>query len=177
MIVGGALFYFIYPFFNTVEVDDALPVAAEDERTRVVIQDSDVREEESESVDSDSTPDTTPPNDDNEEEAVVLASRNTTHAIVDTPTHPASGQVRVIEGSGGTIVRYEDFETINGPQLHLYLAKDLEANEFVDLGPIRGTKGNINYEIDSDIDISEYQYVMYWCKPFSVLFNYADISA
>ncbi|MBX2866473.1 DM13 domain-containing protein [Candidatus Kaiserbacteria bacterium] len=96
--------------------------------------------------------------------------------IIDTPTHPASGTVRIIEGvDGETIIRYENFKTINGPNLHVYLAKDLDAKEFVDLGPIRGTEGNINYVVPEDIDITEYSYVMYWCVPFSVLFNYAEI--
>jgi len=98
-------------------------------------------------------------------------------SIIDTSAHPASGTVRILTETGGsTIIRYEDFKTINGPNLHVYLAKDLDAEEFVDLGPIRGTEGNINYEVPEAIDISEYSYVMYWCVPFGVLFNYAEIN-
>lgn len=44
------------------------------------------------------------------------------------------------------------------------------------LGKLRGTEGNINYIIPDEVDISEYKYVMTWCKQFGVLFNYADIS-
>ncbi|MBI4121257.1 MAG: DM13 domain-containing protein [Parcubacteria group bacterium] len=96
-------------------------------------------------------------------------------AVVGTTGHPASGFVRVIPTMEGTVVRYEDFETINGPDLHVYLATTLDAKEFVDLGPIKGTQGNINYTIPSGADISKYRYVMYWCVPFRVLFNYAEI--
>lgn len=91
--------------------------------------------------------------------------------VIGTSGHPASGTVSVI----GDVIRYEDFMTINGPKLHVYLSKDLEAKEYIDLGPIKGTEGNINYNIPENIDISGYKYVMYWCVPFRVLFNYAEI--
>jgi hypothetical protein len=97
-------------------------------------------------------------------------------SIIDTTGHPASGSVKVIEKNDGSqVIRFEDFETINGPQLHLYLSKDLDASEFIDLGPIRGTEGNINYDVPEGVDIEEYPYVMHWCVPFSVLFNYAEL--
>jgi len=96
--------------------------------------------------------------------------------IMDTPGHSASGMVRLLtQEDGTTLIRYENFKTINGPNLHVYLAKDIEAKEFIDLGPIRGTEGNINYVVPENIDVSEYKYVMYWCVPFGVLFNYAEI--
>jgi hypothetical protein len=57
----------------------------------------------------------------------------------------------------------------------LYLANDLDAADHVDLGPIRGTSGNINYNVPADIDISDYRYVMYWCVTFGELLNYAEL--
>jgi len=98
-----------------------------------------------------------------------------TYPVLGTRGHPASGEVRVLETSDGTVIRYENFSTINGPDLHVYLAKDIDAKDFIDLGPIRGTRGNINYEVPKDVTVSEYRYVMYWCVPFGVLFNYAEI--
>jgi len=96
--------------------------------------------------------------------------------VMGTVGHSASGHVRLLNTAAGTVLRYENFSTINGPRLHLYLAKDLKAKEFIDLGPIKGTEGNINYTIPEGVDVSEYRYVMYWCVPFSVLFNYAEIN-
>jgi hypothetical protein len=92
-----------------------------------------------------------------------------------TTGHPARGSVQLYEQEGVVTIRFEDFSTINGPNLHLYLAKDLEASEFIDLGPIRGTKGNINYVVPEGVDLSTYSYILHWCVPFSVLFNYARI--
>ncbi|HEY4502704.1 MAG TPA: DM13 domain-containing protein [Candidatus Paceibacterota bacterium] len=92
-----------------------------------------------------------------------------------TTGHPAEGYVRIIKSIEETILRFESYKTINGPDLHIYLAKDLDAKEYIDLGPIRGTEGNINYAIPGNITVSEYAYVLVWCEPFSVLFNYAEL--
>jgi peptide methionine sulfoxide reductase msrA/msrB len=118
------------------------------------------------------------------EEAPVMSSVSsstevskvtTSYPVVGTVGHPAEGIVKLIDSSDGNIVRYENFKTINGPDLFVYLSKDLEGKEFVSLGELRGTEGNINYMIPDGVDISEYKYVMTWCKEFGVLFNYADI--
>jgi hypothetical protein len=96
--------------------------------------------------------------------------------IVDTPAHPASGTVRVVEANGTTYLRYENFQTLNGPDLFVYLATDLEASEFINLGDLKATEGNINYEIPVGTDLSKYKYALVWCRAFGVLFNSADLS-
>lgn len=96
--------------------------------------------------------------------------------IKDTDLHPASGEVVVINSPGKSIIRYKDYQGTNGPDLFVYLAKDLEAKEFVNLGRVRGNLGNLNYTVPDGIDISEYQYVLTWCKAFGVLFDYAELN-
>ncbi len=98
-------------------------------------------------------------------------------AVVGTVGHPASGSVRVVEAGGETFIRYENYKTINGPDLFVYLAKDLDAQEFVSLGELRATEGNVNYQVPDDIDVREYPYVLTWCKQFGVLFNHAKLSS
>lgn len=194
IILAGAGYYALSPLFNEIEVDDALPKA--------VIQDEGIKEDAvEESLMPSGIEKLTPEELEEHEKLMEEARKEVPEAMEDimptvvqmeeteTPElmrvaspvmgtlgHPAEGSVRVLETAEGTIIRYEDFSTINGPQLHVYLARDLGAEEFIDLGPIRGTKGNINYSVPENIDLSEYRYVMYWCVPFSVLFNYAEIN-
>jgi len=98
-------------------------------------------------------------------------------SIIDTAGHPASGEVLVIARPGEpTIVRFENYVGTNGPDLFVYLAKDLDATEFISLGRAKGNEGNSNYEVPADVDISEYKYVMTWCRLFGVLFDYAEIN-
>lgn len=96
--------------------------------------------------------------------------------IVDTPGHDASGSVRIIEAADGSRELYfENFSTINGPDLYVYLATDLEATEFVSLGRLRATQGNIRYAIPDNVDLTRYRYALTWCQAFSELFNSADL--
>lgn len=104
------------------------------------------------------------------------SSASASFPVVGTTRHPASGTVRIIEADNKSYVRYENFKTINGPDIYVYLAKDLDAKEYVNLGAVKATEGNVNYEIPNDTNVSEYHYVMVWCKAFGVLFNYADLS-
>jgi len=97
-------------------------------------------------------------------------------SVVGTAAHPASGTARIIDAGGKKYVRYENFKTINGPDIYVYIAKDLNAKEFVNLGRVKATEGNINYEIPAGVDVAEYPYILTWCKAFGVLFNYADLS-
>lgn len=89
--------------------------------------------------------------------------------------HEVEGRAVVIEQGGQRVLRFEDFLTINGPDLRIYLATDATASDFVDLGPIRGTKGNVNYEVGEDVDLEKYDTVLVWCRAFSVLFSYAEL--
>lgn len=98
-------------------------------------------------------------------------------SVIGTIGHPATGTARIIESSGKNYIRYENYKTINGPDLFVYLAKDLDAKDFVSLGALRATEGNVNYEVPDNVSISDYRYVLTWCKQFGVLFNYADIRA
>ncbi len=97
-------------------------------------------------------------------------------SIDDTPGHPASGQTRIIETKDETLLRFENYDGTNGPDLRVYLATDLEATSFIDLGKAKGNKGNINYTIPDDVDVDDYAYVMTWCRAFGVLFDYAQIN-
>lgn len=96
--------------------------------------------------------------------------------ITGTKGHPASGTVRIIKTEDRDIIRYENFKTINGPDIYVYLAKDLKAKDFVSLGRVKATEGNINYDIPENIQVKDYKYVLVWCKTFGVLFNWAEIN-
>lgn len=96
--------------------------------------------------------------------------------ITGTLGHSASGDVAIIKSTSGTTVRYENYDGTNGPDLFVYLVKDLEAKEFVSLGRSQGNRGNINYTVPSDVNIDDYKYVITWCRTFGVLFDHATIN-
>lgn len=89
--------------------------------------------------------------------------------------HDVEGSAVLIENNSDRILRFEDFETVNGPNLHIYLASDQSAVDFVDLGPIKATKGNVNYEIPEDVDLEKYNTVVVYCVPFKAVFSFAEL--
>jgi len=90
--------------------------------------------------------------------------------------HHVEGSALVIEQSDGSkILRFEDFETINGPRLHIYLSTSTDNDDFVDLGKIKATSGDVNYVLPEGIDLEKYDKVLVWCVPFGVLFSYSDL--
>jgi hypothetical protein len=89
--------------------------------------------------------------------------------------HEVAGSAKLIIDGTKKILRLEGLETVNGPDLHIYLANELDNAQYIDLGKIRATRGNVNYPVDSEIDTAKFNKVLIWCQPFSVLFSYAEL--
>lgn len=100
-------------------------------------------------------------------------------------SHPAKGLAVVLnDGTEQRFLRFEDFETDNGPDLNVYLTRaDADADagdfgrsgDFVDLGDLKGNIGPQNYEIPGDVDLAEFNTVVIWCVRFGVAFGAADL--
>lgn len=84
---------------------------------------------------------------------------------------------------GQRLLRLEDFESTNGPDLFVYLtvagASDDDAAldaDFVDLGVLSGNIGNQNYVIPAEVDLDRYDSVVIWCRRFTTSFGVADLT-
>ncbi len=92
--------------------------------------------------------------------------------------HPTSGNAIVLgDGSGQRFVRFETFETDNGPDLNVYLVNSAAGgvDDFIDLGNLKGNIGDQNYEIPADVDLAVYDTVLIWCVRFSSAFGEAAL--
>ena len=98
--------------------------------------------------------------------------------------HKGSGNATIYRGADGSLLlRLENFDVTNGPDLHVILTPaadpqsrdDVSATGYVDLGSIKGNKGNQNYEIPSDVDIESLGSVVIYCQPFHVIFSVASL--
>ena len=100
------------------------------------------------------------------------------------PIHGAVGSATIYElPGGGYILRFEDFRSKNGPDLHVYLSTEVPTTTFgslgtgaVHLGSLKGNVGNQNYQIPADLDLSAFRSVVIYCKPFRVIFSTAALS-
>jgi hypothetical protein len=99
--------------------------------------------------------------------------------------HGTSGVARVLElGDGSRIVRLEALDTDNGPDLFVYLSTNpvegeegLFDDDFVNLGRLKGNKGDQNYDLPSDVDLSRFSSVVIWCDRFDAAFGAAPLQA
>src|SRR5262249_60455543 len=86
---------------------------------------------------------------------------------------------------GKRVLRLSDFETDNGPDLHVRLiaaddAKDTASvakAEYVEVAKLKGNKGAQNYELPDNLDLGKYRLVSIWCNRFSVHFAAAPLTA
>lgn len=94
--------------------------------------------------------------------------------------HPTTGQAVVLgNGTGQRFLRFENFQTDNGPDLAVYLVNSAAGgvDDFIDLGKLKGNSGDQNYEIPTDVDLDVYDTVLIWCVRFSSPFGEAPLSA
>jgi hypothetical protein len=94
--------------------------------------------------------------------------------------HFGRGTATLLETEPGRyVVRLEDFEVRNGPDLFVYLSPsdDGYADGAVELSRLKADKGNQNYDLPAGIDLDAVRSVVMWCKQFSVQFAHAPLAA
>ncbi|MGY1601584.1 DM13 domain-containing protein [Geodermatophilus sp. SYSU D00815] len=99
--------------------------------------------------------------------------------------HETVGTVRVLElPDGEVVVRFEGFETSNGPTLSVWLSQgsatgpeDAFDDDYVSLGTLKGNVGDQNYVVPDGVDATAFTSVVVWCDRFSVSFGAADLGA
>ena len=99
--------------------------------------------------------------------------------------HPTAGTATIYRmGDGSRILRFTNFKTSNGPDVHVYMVAADDAKDsasvvragFIDLGTIKGNIGDQNYILGPEVDLSKYRAVSVWCKRFSVNFGAAPLT-
>src|SRR5215471_16340633 len=96
------------------------------------------------------------------------------------------GTATVYQLADGTrVLRLSDFETDNGPDLHVRLIAADDARDtasvakadYVEVAKLKGNKGAQNYELPEKLDLGKYRVVSIWCNRFSVNFAVAPLTA
>lgn len=98
--------------------------------------------------------------------------------------HPTAGTATIYQmGDGSRVLRFTNFSTSNGPDVHVYIVASDDAKNvatvqqagFIDLGVIKGNLGDQNYTLGTDLDLAKYRAVSISCKRFSVNFGAAAL--
>jgi hypothetical protein len=100
-----------------------------------------------------------------------------------TVNDPTSGTAKLIKlENGNHIARLEGFKTANGPDVHVWVSESATVTDaaqrsavYTDLGSLRSTNGDLNYDIPGTVDISKIKSVIIWCKLVGVVFGGATL--
>ena len=180
------------PLFQDEVVDEAFPIAEERQAPA-----TDTADEEAASPTTtahmDDTEMANPATDgdamaEEEEDAAVAGpvAVLTGEIVGADAAHQGTGTATIYRLEDGShVLRLEDFEVTNGPDLHVFLTPvadpsgrdDVMAPGYVDLGELKGNIGDQNYELPADIDLDSIGSVVIYCVPFHVLFAGAPLTA
>ena len=115
----------------------------------------------------------------NQVEAVAMGSFKDADAF-----HRGSGTATIYRTPDGSeVLRLEDLNVTNGPALHVVLSthpdpkrsEQVKQEGYVDLGDLKGNRGNQNYPIPAGVDTSIHKSVVIYCYPFAVVFSVATL--
>ena len=175
--------WLISPLFIDEVVDEAFPRAAmavvPDDMTSAEVEDAMMEAEAVETMVTEEMPESEEPD---ATGPVALA----TGALMDADDfHRGSGGVTAYRlEDGSQVLRLEDIEVTNGPDLRVLVAPGhgitdrsaLQAAGYIELGPLKGNIGSQNYDFPDGYQIPEQLTVIIYCKPFHVLFATAELS-
>ncbi len=89
--------------------------------------------------------------------------------------HTVSGTVKIYDTNGNKTVYFDTFSSQDGPDLKVYLSKDIDAKEYIKLGVLKSLSGVQSYVVPANTDVVPYTYVHIWCEKFTVVFARAEI--
>lgn len=89
--------------------------------------------------------------------------------------HTASGTATIYKSNGQYVVVLNPYSSQNGPDLKVYLSKNVSASSYLNLGTLQSTMGKQTYSIPGNPNVDEYTYVHVWCERYSVEFARAPL--
>lgn len=181
IIVAGLIWYFGSPLFIDKTIDEGFPeIPTEEEmedmtREQVMEIERDIVEKMSERPDE-------VVNEEMMKEPEILYSGMFRDG---DNFHKGEGDAGIYElPDGSKILRLENFSVTNGPALYVLLAEDQNPEDssdvqdgYIELAKLKGNKGDQNYEMDKNIDLSNYKSIVIYCKPFHVVFSVASLES
>ena len=99
--------------------------------------------------------------------------------------HKGRGQALIYDlADGSRVLRFEDFNVTNGPDLRVILttvaspesSDDVHEPGYIELDKLKGNAGSQNYPIPPSANVEDFKSVVIYCKPFRVIFAVAPLT-
>ncbi|HET9746078.1 MAG TPA: DM13 domain-containing protein [Chitinophagaceae bacterium] len=85
------------------------------------------------------------------------------------------GTAQIYVKDGQHILALENFNSSNGPDLHVYISKEVQPANYIDLGRLQSVSGNQQYPVPGSVNFSEYKYALIHCQRYNHLFGSAEL--
>jgi hypothetical protein len=105
----------------------------------------------------------------------TVAMLKYTGDFINGPYGRVTGKARLYCKGDSMVLALENVSISNGPDLHVYLSKEIFPVNFIDLGLLQSTNGNQLYKIRAGTAIDGYKYALIHCKQYDHLFGSAEL--
>jgi hypothetical protein len=95
--------------------------------------------------------------------------------FINGPYGRVSGMAKIYRQNDSLILSLRNVSISNGPDLHVYISKEVQPMNFIDLGSLQSTNGNQLYNVPGNPDFMQYKYALIHCKQFNHLFGSAEL--
>jgi hypothetical protein len=86
------------------------------------------------------------------------------------------GSAKIYKTGNKYELALENFSSSNGPDLKVYLSKEKQPVNFVNLGSLKSTSGNQLYPIPASVNVKDYDFALIHCQQYNHLFGFASLT-
>ena len=91
------------------------------------------------------------------------------------PYGTVNGSAEIYLSNGKWLLKLNSFTTTNGPDLKVYLSKEIQPLNFIKVADLKSTSGNQVYDFQGNPDFKQNKYVLIHCEQFNHLFGFAEL--
>jgi hypothetical protein len=105
----------------------------------------------------------------------TMATSKFMGSFINGPYGNVNGTARIYLQNGQYLLALENFSSNNGPDLHVYISREIQPVNYLDLGRLQSVSGNHVYTINGNVNFSEYKYALIHCQRYNHLFGSAEL--
>ncbi len=90
--------------------------------------------------------------------------------------HDGTGQAEIVAEGAQRALTFTKFDVDPGPQVDVYLTTGPDTiDDRIELGGLKGSAGNQQYEVPKGVNLKRYDTVVLWCIPFTTRIAVAEL--
>ena len=117
----------------------------------------------------------TPTNPVDERVDTIVNNQSRIGMFMNGPYGTVSGNAKIYSMGTTHTLQLENVSISNGPDLHVYISKEVIPVNYIDLGRLQSVSGNQVYSIPGNPDFSQYKYALIHCQRYNHLFGSAEL--